>query len=252
MRAIIFLGLLVAIIPAHASDFVASGDGFQLRLQERPVGKIQHEWHGRLRDAKRYEDQAAFLISHGHRWHEQIRDSQQKIVWYLGKIEPDANIKGEPSQAEIDRLLRYEVPFDYAQEALNRYAKPFNWTYRQELVLVFKDGRRLAAELIIASEGVVLNLNPYKPRSTVYIYPLEHPLRFTDFMRIIPSRDHFACSVWCGFPRRPRIDGKPWRWDPKDVAAIELSAIEEGNGHEKAELGDGVSSRVDLGALSTD
>lgn len=227
MQFIILL-LLFMFIPAHASDFTVQGDGFELQLPDKPIDKIE-EYHGRMRDAKRYEEQVALLIAMGHRWHEQIRDSQQKIVWYIGQVYPDINIPGEPSQAEIDRLLRYEMPFDYAKDALDRYAKPFNWQSNQELILIFKDGRQLSVELIIASEGIVLNLNPYKPRKTIFIYPLEHSLRFTDFLRINPNRQYYGCPIWCGFPRRPRINGKPWRWNPKDVIAIKIHTVEGRN-----------------------
>lgn len=238
MRYIILI-LLLTLIPAHADDLIAQGDGFEFWLPSDPIAEIPQEWHGRMRDAQAYEDQVAMLIAMGHVWHKQIRDSQQKLTWFVGRIYPDIDIPGDPTRAELDRLLRYEVPGNYIDDALDRYGKPFNWPSGQELLLVFKDGRRLSADLIIASEGVILNINPYKPRETVYIYPLERPLRFTDFMRILPSRDHFALPVWCAFPRRPRIDGKPWRWSPEDVVAIELTG---GIGDEKASLSSDVGS----------
>lgn len=238
MSRLVYTVLLLSLLatPASSDDFIADGDGYTLSLPDTPLAEIQ-EYHGRMRDAKQYEEQVALLIAMGHSWHEQIRDSQQKLVWYIGRIHPDIDIPGDPTRNEADKYLRYEIPYRYMQDILDRYAKPFDWSNEQELVLVFKDGRRLSAELIIASEGIILDLNPYKPRKTVYIYPLERPLRFTDFLRILPSRDHYVLPIWCGFPRRPRIDGKPWCWDPKDVVAIELHKTTEGTEDEKTKHG---------------
>ena len=182
--------LLLLVAPASSSELTAHGDGYTLYLQSQPLGRAA------------YED----------------------LTWYPGRIVPTDTI-GVVAQVELDRLLRYGVSYSYACEVLERHATPFNWRYGQELNLVFQDGSRIGVTSILGSEGLGAT-----PVLCISIYPLERPLRFTDFLRIESSLDSVSCPIWCGFTNQPL-------WSSLDVISIELPRLVGGISYESTQTG---------------
>lgn len=157
------------------------GQGFGLWLRAKPVPSIPLNAPD-APDAMTSGEKLALLADHGHAVWLRVRETQDDYCWFAGEVEPAVG------------------------------AREFIWPSTQQLALVLRDGRRVPAREIVATQGHPLVGGVPGPMPIISIYPAGIRLRFEDFMTEFPSGA--KCAIYVAFP---------WQdWHANDVAALAI------------------------------
>ncbi|MDM7914380.1 MAG: hypothetical protein ACE15D_07340 [Candidatus Eisenbacteria bacterium] len=173
---------------------------WQLEMGRKPVPPIPLEAPETMEQMKSKPGMLAYLASNGNLVVQRVRDTQETMVWFSGRIGPIASLD------------------EHADDT-------FLWPQTHRLVLLISGGGVVPVREILAMKGFTLSTFACQ---IAFLYPSKNPIAYRDIMMESPRGK--ICSIYLGFPKT---------FDPTKAEEIDLLPKEDVEKKDAGKGGDG-------------